>query len=200
MTSPKTVEFFFDFLSPFAYLAHQKLPALAARYGFGIRYVPMDLPRAKRVAGNTGPSNREIPVKLRYLTADMNRWAVRYGVPLVFPKSFASEAMNKGTMFAEDRGRVGEYVAAAFARIWGRGEDMSSEPVLRGLALDMGWSPDEFLGFVASPQAAEWFEALNQEAHYRGVFGVPTMMVGEEMWWGNDRMEFLEDFLRCQRG
>lgn len=200
MNTPNTVDFFFDFLSPFAYLAHLKLPELATRHGFRLRYVPMDLPRAKRVAGNTGPSNRDIPVKLRYLVADMNRWAARYGVPLVFPKSFASEAMNKGALFAEDRGRIEEYVTAAFARVWGLGEDMSSETVLRGLAIDLGWSPDEFLGFIVSPKAAERFEDCNQDAHRRGVFGVPMMVIGEQMWWGNDRLEFLEEFLRSKRG
>ena len=199
MAEHTTIEFFFDFLSPFAYLVHQQLPALAQRHGCELRYVPMDLPRAKRAAGNTGPSNREIPVKLRYLTADMNRWARRYGVPLVFPKSFASERMNKGTLFALDRGEAGAYVQAGFARVWGRGDDMSSNQVLRELAAEMRWPVDEFLSFIESPAAADRFEALNLEAHRRGVFGVPTMLVGDEMWWGNDRLHFLEEFLENRR-
>lgn len=196
MSGPKTVEFFFDFLSPFAYLAHQKLPALAGRYGYGIRYVPFDLPRAKRAAGNTGPSNRDIPVKLRYMTADMNRWAKRYGVPLTFPKSFASERMNKGTFFAEDRGQVPEYVSAAYAAAWGEGQDMSDTQVLAGVARRLGWPEREFIAFVDSAQATERFEATNLEAHRRGVFGTPTFLIGEEMWWGNDRLHFLEEYLQ----
>lgn len=198
MNEPKTIEFFFDFLSPFAYLVHQRLPSLAKRYGYAIRYVPMDLPRAKRVAGNTGPSNRDIPVKLRYLTTDMNRWAKRYGVPLVFPKSFASERLNKGMLFAIDRGDAEAYVDAAFRLVWGRGEDMGSDAVLRQVAQERGWSADEFLAFVASQQAQERFEAANLEAHRRGVFGVPTMLIGEDMWWGNDRLHFLEEHLAQQ--
>lgn len=198
MSTSRTIEFFFDFLSPFAYLTHQKLPALAQRYGYGLRFVPMDLPRAKLAAGNNGPSNRQVPVKLRYLTTDMNRWAQRYGVPLKFPKSFASERMNKGTLFAQDRGQVQDYVTAAFSRAWGRGEDMGDSAVLADVARELEWPEQEFLAFVDSAEAVERFEAVNLEAHRRGVFGVPTMLVGEEMWWGNDRLQFLEEFLQQQ--
>lgn len=196
MSTSGTIEFFFDFLSPFAYLTQQKLPALAQHYGYALRFVPIDLPRAKLAAGNTGPSNRQVPAKLRYLTADMNRWAQRYGVPLKFPKTFASERMNKGTLFAQDRGCTQDYVTAAFSSAWGRGgEDLDDPLLLAKIARELGWPEAEFLAFLDSSQAAERFEALNLEAHARGVFGVPTMLIGEEMWWGNDRLQFLEEFL-----
>lgn len=199
MSTSGTIEFFFDFLSPFAYLTQQKLPALAQRYGYALRFVPIDLPRAKLAAGNTGPSNRQVPAKLRYLTADMNRWAQRYGVPLKFPKTFASERMNKGTLFAQDRGKALEYVTAGFASAWGHGgEDLNDSTLLARIARDMGWPEAEFLAFVDSAEAAERFEAINLEAHRRGVFGVPTMLIGEEMWWGNDRLQFLEESLQQQ--
>jgi len=199
LSTSGTIEFFFDFLSPFAYLTQQKLPALAQHYGYALRLVAIDLPRAKLAAGNTGPSNRQVPAKLRYLTADMNRWAQRYGVPLKFPKTFTSERLNKGTLFAQDRGGALEYVTAAFASAWGRGgEDLDDSALLAGLARDRGWSAAEFLDFVDSAEAAQRFEAVNLEAHQRGVFGVPTMLIGEQMWWGNDRLQFLEEFLQQQ--
>lgn len=199
MSTQKSIEFFFDFLSPFAYLTHQKLPALAQRYGYALRFVPIDLPRAKLAAGNTGPSNRQVPAKLRYLTTDMNRWAQRYAVPLKFPKTFASERLNKGVLFAQDRGRAQDYVTAVFASAWTRGgEDLADSTLLACIARELGWPESEFLAFVDSSGAAERFEALNLEAHRRGVFGVPTMLIGEEMWWGNDRLQFLEEFLQQQ--
>lgn len=199
LSTSRTLEFFFDFLSPFAYLTHQKLPVLAKRHGYELRFVPMDLPRAKLAAGNTGPSNRQVPVKLRYLTTDMKRWAQRYGVPLNFPRTFASERMNKGVLFAQDRGRALDYVTAAFASAWARGgEDLADSTLLASIARELGWQESEFLAFIDSPAAAERFEALNLEAHRRGVFGVPTMLIGEEMWWGNDRLQFLEEFLQQQ--
>ncbi len=190
------IDFYFDFMSPFAYLAQKRLPELAARYGYGIVYKPFDLPSAKKAAGNFGPSNREVPAKLRYLTADMNRWAARYGVPLKFPSSFASQRMNIGTFFAQERNKAQEYVTAAYGRAWASGEDMSDTEVLAGLAREMNWAESEFVDYIDSPVGAQRFEAANLEAQSRGVFGAPTMLIGDDMWWGNDRLDFLEEYLK----
>jgi 2-hydroxychromene-2-carboxylate isomerase len=67
--------------------------------------------------------------------------------------------------------------------------------VLSALARALDWQVDEFMAFLESQQGLDRYEACNLEAHARDVFGVPTMMVGDEMWWGNDRFEFLERFL-----
>lgn len=193
--APGVIDFYFDFMSPFAYLAHTQLPALAARYGRRIAYHAIDLPAAKLAAGNTAPPNVSIPVKLRYLVTDMQRWARRYGVPLNFPKTLKSERLNLGLYFAADRGRTEDYVRAAWLPTWGQGGDMGDETLIADVARSMGWDAAEFLGFTASPEARERYAIDNREAHSRGVFGAPTMMLGEQMWWGNDRLEFLEEHL-----
>jgi 2-hydroxychromene-2-carboxylate isomerase len=193
--SPGFIDFYFDFMSPFAYLAHSQLPALANKYDFRIAYHAIDLPAAKLAAGNTAPPNVSIPVKLRYLVTDMQRWARRYGVPLVFPKSLKSERLNVGLYFAADRGCAEDYVRAAWLPTWGQGGDMGDETLIAGVAQTMGWDADEFLRFTQSSKARERFEIDNREAHARGVFGAPTMMIGDEMWWGNDRLGFLEEHL-----
>ena len=83
----------------------------------------------------------------------------------------------------------------AYHATFGSGGAFDSDEVLSGVAREMGWSPEEFLAFVSSEKAGQLYEASNTEAHGRGVFGVPIMMVGEEMWWGNDRLDFLEEYL-----
>lgn len=193
--STHVIDFYFDFMSPFAYLAHTQLPALAARYGLRIAYHAIDLPAAKLAAGNTAPPNVSIPVKLRYLVTDMQRWAQRYGVPLVFPKTLKSERLNLGLYFALDRERAEDYVRAAWLPTWGQGGDMDDEALISGVARSLGWDATEFLGFIASPAACERYALDNREAHARGVFGAPTMMLGEQMWWGNDRLGFLDEHL-----
>jgi 2-hydroxychromene-2-carboxylate isomerase len=67
--------------------------------------------------------------------------------------------------------------------------------VIRGVARSMEWDATEFLDFVGSPQARERYALGNRDAQARGVFGAPTMMLGDQMWWGNDRLEFLEEYL-----
>jgi len=195
----RVIDFYFDFMSPFAYLAHTQLPALAARHGLRIAYHAIDLPAAKLAAGNTAPPNVSIPVKLRYLVTDMKRWARRYGVPLVFPKTLKSERLNLGLYYAADRGCEAEYLRAAWLPTWGQGGDMGDEALISAVARAMGWNAAAFLAFTASTEARERYALDNRDAHARGVFGAPTMMLDEQMWWGNDRLGFLEEHLAATR-
>nr|ART40121.1 K158 [uncultured bacterium] len=190
-----TIEFYFDFLSPYSYLAHQELPKLAARCRAELVYKPADLGELKLKAGNTGPSTRDMPVKHKYARADLARWAKRYGVPLVPPKSGNSARLNKGAFFAIDRGQARDYVAKAWSKTWGGGGDPADEALLRAVAGDLGWDANAFVAFTASPEADARYKASTEEAHKKGVFGVPTFIVGDELWWGNDRMSFLEEYL-----
>ena len=190
------IDFYFDFLSPYAYLAHSQLPDLADKYGYGVSYKPIDLNAAKLAARNTGPSTAQMPPKLRYAMADLTRWSKRYGIPFAFARVPPVTArINKGTLFAIERGQAREYVRKAWLATFGSGGDFNSDELLRDVARQMGWSPEEFLAFISSDAAGRLYETGNKAAQERGVFGVPTMMVGEEMWWGNDRLDFLEDYL-----
>ncbi len=189
------LDFYFDFMSPFAYLAFQKMPELAKRYELDINYHVIDLPAAKKAAGNTGPRNVDIPPKIRYLKTDLDRWAHRYGVPLKFPPSLNSTRMNIGTFYATDRGVTEAYIRQAWAFCWGAGGDLDSNDGLSSIATSMGWDPNEFLGFVGSASAGERYNESNSAAQHRGVFGVPTMMFRDQMWWGNDRLDFMCEYL-----
>lgn len=196
---PRALDFYFDFMSPFAYLAHTQLPALAAKYGLRIDYHAIDLPAAKLAAGNTAPPNVSIPVKLKYLVTDMQRWAKRYGVPLAFPKTLKSARLNRGLYFAVDRQSAERYVDAAWLPTWGQGGDMDDEALIRGVARSMAWDADAFLAFVDSPEAHKRYARDNRDAQALGVFGAPTMLLDGQMWWGNDRLGFLEEHLAATR-
>jgi len=194
-----TIDFYFDFMSPYAYLAHTRLPALAARRGAQLRYRPIDLDRAKLAIGNTAPANRDLPIKHRYLRVDLARWAQAYGVPFTPPAGYGSARLNRGAFLAIEQGCATRYVDCAWRRLWGGGGGaMDDDALLSDLAREMGWPADEFLAYVQSDAARERLEASNEEALARGVFGVPTMMVGDALWWGNDRLHFLDMHLQQQ--
>jgi 2-hydroxychromene-2-carboxylate isomerase len=193
-----TIEFYFDFISPFSYLASQRLPALAARFGCDVAPKVINLAQAKLLAGNTGPTSREQPLKRRYNQKDKERWARRYGVPIENPKSYGPDRLNKGVFFAEDHAAREPYIADVWRRVWGEGGDMAGDAILRDAARARGWNEREFMAYVASREADARYEAATRAAHARGVFGVPTMMIGDEMWWGNDRLDFLEDDLAAR--
>ncbi len=194
MADGKTLDFYFDFMSPFAYLAHVRLPAIARQYGYRIEYHPIDLIRAKLEAGNTGPSNRMIPPKIAYLQQDLARWAALYGVPIKTPHTHDSMLANLGTFAAMEAGRTQDFVDAMWNHAWGHGRDFTLADISTVVGT-LGLDPDRFLERLQSDDAAAWYEAGNVAAHRRGVFGVPTMIVGKDMWWGNDRLDFLERHL-----
>lgn len=193
-----TIEFYFDILSPYSYLGHQPLAALAAKFGCDVAYKPASLGELKLRAGNTGPSTREMPVKYAYARTDLARWAKRYGVALVPPKPGDWARLNRGAFFAIDRGQARDYMTRAWAKTWGGGGDPSDEALLQGVARELGWDPAAFLAFTIAPESDARFKTSTEAAHKRGVFGVPTFIVGDEMWWGNDRLQFVEEFLAAK--
>jgi hypothetical protein len=132
---------------------------------------------------------------------DLARWAERYGVPLAMPKGRDTTRLNMATLFAVARGQVGDFVREAFHLTWGQGADPVDESVLDVLAAKLGWDARELRAWLASAGAHSQFEKLNLEAHERGVFGVPMICVRDQMWWGNDRLDFVEEHLaRLARG
>lgn len=195
MDESRTIDFYFDFMSPFAYLARPRLVEIAAKYDHRIDYRPIELKAAKLAAGNDGPSNQQIPPKLKYMITDLHRWAKHYGIPFNPITGQDSARMNIGTYFAIDRDETDAYVAHGFRLGYIEGSDLNDEKVLVSLAEAMGWEVDAFLAFLESQEGRGRYESGNLEAHAKGIFGVPIMLVGEEMFWGNDRLDFLEQHL-----
>lgn len=203
------LDFYFDFMSPYSYLAHFKVPAIAAKYGLEVVYKPIDLRQAKLAAGNTAPPTVHMPPKQRYSFADLSRWAGRYDVPFTLPKMeggsvspaiFASDRANIGTYMAIDEGRAGEYVSFLWDQVWGQGRAVGSDEVLGNTAKAMGWPVDGFLAFVDDPRSRQRYADDNQAAHGQDVFGVPTIVIDDQLWWGNDRLDFVEEYLSARAG
>ncbi|MEZ5649854.1 MAG: 2-hydroxychromene-2-carboxylate isomerase [Burkholderiaceae bacterium] len=191
---PPRVALYFDFLSPFAYLAQHRLRQLASRHGWSIEYHAIDLGSAKLAVGNTGPSNRDMPIKLAYLKNDLQRWAGLYGVPLLFPPNFNSQRLNAGLTFPDCAGHEADYVRLAFEQVWALGRAPDSDDTVDTVAAAMGWEPDRFVTFVDGDGRAALAEAT-REAIDQQIFGVPTMVADGQMWWGNDRIFMLERHL-----
>ena len=190
-----TIDFYFDFLSPFAYLAQHRLAQIAAEYGCNIAFHPVDLTATKAAAGNTGPGNRDMPVKLAYSRIDLARWAKAYGLPFGWVGNYASRRMNIGALYARERGQAGEYVRRAFHAGWAEGGRLDDDAVLGTLALSFGWNSEDFLAWIDAAPGEDAYGAETAAAIARGVFGVPTMVVDDQMWWGNDRLFMLAEYL-----
>lgn len=196
----KTVHFYFDFMSPYAYLAGTQIPRLieSHRGGALVEGHPFDMWAARLAAGNNGPSNREIPARMKVLMADVARWAKRYGVPIAPPKGFNTERLNRGFLVAKEIGDPVKYLTGVYARLWGAGGDPQNQALLIAAAEDAGVDGATMLDMVDSDEIKARYAAENAHAQEIGVFGAPMFVVDDQMYWGNDRIEWVEEYLREQ--
>ncbi len=195
---PQDVDFFFDFVSPYTYLAQTQLAALKERTGARFRLWPIHLLNLMKQVGNV-PTTVICGNKMKYASRDIARWVSRYGVPFQpNPHVFSGDPTLalKGALVAQKQGVEDAYNRALFDAFWSEGLDVNDRAVL-ARRLDAAGLDGKAL--LATADAAEYAERLEENtrlAGERGVFGSPTFIVGEDVFFGNDRLEFLEERLR----
>jgi 2-hydroxychromene-2-carboxylate isomerase len=111
------------------------------------------------------------------------------------PKAFRAPRLNSGQLYAADQGKARAYVDAAFHRVWGMGGDPDDDALLHAVAEDAGLQAQSLFDYVHSAPAQLRYQACQQEAYRLGIFGVPMILAGDQMYWGNDRLDFLEEWL-----
>ena len=193
----KTVDFWFDFGSPAAYLAWTQLPALAADTGAQVVMKPMLLGGVFQSTGNRAPIT--VPLKGSYLFKDMGRYARKYGVPLVMNPHFP---INTITLMRVDVAltlradpRLDAYRAAVFRAIWVDRQNMGEPATVAAVLAPAGFEAAELVALAADPEVKETLKTWTQEAVDRGVFGAPTFFVAGDMFWGQDRLDFVRSAL-----
>ena len=191
------VEYFFDVGSPTSYLAWTQLPRIAAAAGARIAWRPMLLGGVFKATGNVSPV--AVPAKGRWMGADIGRWARRYGVPFRFNPHFP---INTLTLM---RGAAGlqmrrpeafeRYLTTVYEAMWKEPANLGDPGVLATTLAAAGFDTDAFLGLVADPEVKARLVATTDEAVARGVFGAPTFFVGDAMFFGQDRLDFVAEAL-----
>ncbi|GIW41894.1 MAG: 2-hydroxychromene-2-carboxylate isomerase [Candidatus Binatia bacterium] len=190
------LEFFYDYASPFSYLADTQIPALAERTGAEVAYRPMLLGAVLQATGNSPPAN--VAAKARYMLVDLQRWAEHYGVAFHWNPVFPQRTLGalRGALVAIEEGCFESYHGAAFRAIWVEKRDLSDASVLRDLFARAGLDPERGLERSSAQEIKDRLRENTDEAVRRGAFGAPTFFVGEQMFWGNDRLLFVEKALR----
>jgi 2-hydroxychromene-2-carboxylate isomerase len=191
----KTVEFLFDFGSPASYLAYKRLPDLAERTGAKVEYTPMLLGAVFKATGNASPAT--IPAKGRWTGTDFRRWATRHGTEFNFNPHFPINTLHlmRGATGLIDDTRFMPYCDFVFDAMWREpknlGDPIELAPVLRRAGLEA----DDFRALIEREDVKARLKATTETAVERGVFGAPSFFVGEEMFFGQDRMDFVEEAL-----
>jgi 2-hydroxychromene-2-carboxylate isomerase len=186
----RTIDFYF--------VAHTQLPRIAAEHGAAVAYHPFRILELMKIVGNR-PTTIECRNKSKYAGADLQRWTRRYKVDFArnqHSKTFDFAELDRGALVAIEDGRGAEYVTAVFAAIWGKPEDLSQRSVLIDVLERAGFDAQLLLARASADAMIAQLEAETKAAAERGVFGAPTMFVGDQMYFGNDRFDFVVEALR----
>ena len=194
----KSLDFYFDVGSPAAYLAYTQLPKIAAETGATINWQPMLLGGVFQATGNSSPAT--VPAKGKYMFGDLERFARRYGVPFKHNPHFPINTLMlmrgaAGLQLRKDE-RFGAYVKAVFEAIWVDGKNLNDLAVTGAVLHAAGFDAAGILALVSQQDVKDRLKVLTQRAVERGIFGAPTLFVGEQMFWGQDRMDFVKEALR----
>jgi len=188
----KTLEFYFDYGSPTSYLAHVQLAGIAERTGATVVRRPMLLGGVFKAAENQTPVANK--AKGAYMLADMPRMAKHLGVPFTMNPYFIINTLPlmRGAVAALEDGNFEAYDVAMWQAMWVDGENMGEVEVIGKVLKGAGLDPAAFAARIQDQAVKDALIAGTEEAVKRGAFGAPTCFVGDEMFFGSDRMDYVE--------
>ena len=188
------LEFFFDYGSPYSYLADTRMTGLQARTDCEVEYRPMLLGGIFKATGNRSPAEETVVPKLQYQSTELKRWVDHYGVSFASNPFFPINTLQLMRMAhaAQADGVFQAFHEVVFNAMWAQEKNLGDPqvlvPVLEGAGLDGG----ALLAMASNPEIKQSLMDTSEEAVARGAFGAPTFFVGEAMFFGNDRLDFVE--------
>jgi len=189
----KTVDFFWEVGSTNSYFAFHLLRPIAARHDATISYIPINLGHVFR--HHNYVLMEEPAAKIANRKRDLERWAERYGLPFCFPTTFPIKTSRvlRGSIAMRAWYREEAFIEAVLSAYWER-DDASIQHYegLRPIAEALGVDADEFEAACETQETRDALVAETDGALARGVFGAPTMIVGDEIFWGKDRLDFVD--------
>ena len=193
----KSVDFYFDVGSPTAYLAHNRLKQLKLEYGCSVIYHPVLLGGLFKASGNSSPVT--VPAKGRYMMMeDLPRFAKLYNVPLNTNPHFPINTLNlmRGAVSALNEAYFDTYIDTIFNAIWVESRNMGDIDTVIEVLSDAGLDAESILDATQNPEVKQQLISNTEQAVERGLFGAPTMFVDGEMFFGQDRLQFVEAALK----
>ena len=190
----KTIDFIFDFGSPNAYFSHQVLPKLAAEKGASINYIPCLLGGIFKLTNNQAPmvAFANVKGKVAYDMLEIKRFIEKHGLTKFqmnphFPVN--TLLLVRGAIAADKDGRLGDYIEVGLKAMWEDGLNMSDPEVFAKVFTEGGFDGAKLLAATQDQAVKDQLMANTSEAVERGAFGIPTFYVGDEMFFGKDRIE-----------
>ena len=191
------IDFWFDFSSPYSYIASELIDDLAVKHGRRVKWRPIMLGAAFKATGSSLLVN--VPLKGEYSKRDFDRSARFHGLPYKFPPRFplATQLAARGYywLHGQDCARAREFAHAVFRAYWVAGRDISELPVLLEIVDTLGIDREAFAAAIATPEIKDRLRQETDAAIARGMFGAPYFMVDGEAFWGADRLPQIDKWL-----
>ena len=191
----KKVEFLFDVGSPTAYLAYTQLPGIAEKTGSEIVWKPILLGGLFKAVGNQSPAF--LKPKSAWMSKDIPRFAKRYGIPFRSNEHFPVNtlALMRGAIAAQQDDILTKYLDCVFSAMWVDSKKMDDPEVVGKTLTESGLDAAHMFNRVQEQPVKDLLIKNTEEAAIRGAFGAPTFFVGDELFFGQDRLDFVEEFL-----
>lgn len=192
----KTVDYYFTPVSPWTYLGHDRFAAMCARHGATIRVKPCDIGGKVFPISGGLPLAKRAPQRQAYRMMELKRWRSYLGLPLTLEPKYFPTNPEPASLLIVAATRLGPHPAMALTgavlrACWVEEKDVGDPATLRRIMIDAGFDADVLTRIANGPDARATYEASTQEAIERGVFGAPTYALDDELFWGQDRLDFV---------
>ena len=186
----KPFDFYFDFVSPYSFLAHKEIRKIENKIGIKIKYKPVLLGGLHNLHGIKAPAF--IPAKAKHMVRDCKLIAQRNNVQFKFNSYFPIKSLNlmRGVLVAEEDNLKNQYIDNIFNSVWQDGLNMNDEIIVQKVLKNLNLNPKTFTLRSSSSLIKDSLRKKTNEAYEKGIFGAPTFVSNNKIFWGQDRIEF----------
>jgi len=187
----KPFDFYFDFVSPYSFLAHKKIRKIESKAKIKVRYLPILLGGLHNLHGIKAPAF--IPAKARHMIRDCKLIAEKNNTKFKFNSYFPIKSLNlmRGVLVAEEDNFKSYYIDSIFDTIWQDGLNLNDENIFIKVLKNLNVNPKTFILRSSSSSIKDLLKKRTSEAYEKGVFGAPTFVSNNKIFWGQDRIEFV---------
>tara|TARA_A100001015_G_scaffold77435_1_gene85995 strand:- start:1065 stop:1652 length:588 start_codon:yes stop_codon:yes gene_type:complete len=186
----KSFDFYFDFVSPYSFLAHKQIKKIENQNSIKVRYKPILLGGLHNLHGIKAPAF--IPAKAKHMIRDCKLIAEKNKIKFKFNSYFPIRSLNlmRGVFVAEEDNYKSYYIDIIFDSIWQDGLNMNDENIIQKILKNLNVNPKTFLLRAASASIKESLKKRTNDAYEKGIFGAPSFVSNNKIFWGQDRIEF----------
>ena len=187
----KPFEFYFDFASPYTFIAHKEIRKIEKENFVKMKYMPILVGGLLKLSGIK--ANADIPIKAKYMIKDCKLWAEKYKITFKFNNYFPINTLNlmRCVLVAEKKDIAPNFIDKVFDVIWKDGLNLNDNIIVEKLLKNLDLNPKTFLMEAVNPVIKDELKRRTDEAYNKGIFGTPSFIVNNKMFWGQDRLEFV---------